>query len=395
MLNRPRIHLDGVNMLNYTKQVEPDNRLKLERVRIFFGLATGNMPSIVLGALLIATVLHNSGVPLVVNCIWLMLLIMFSVMAVAYERHVQKIGVSTDNADILLRKRMVLGGVVSALYGVSGFLLPIESSPAQDALLFLILFTVITLASLSYAVMPSYFLFLDVLCLFPITAHIAIQSWKYQDEHYLYLLVLSIIIQFLVLKKALQASQTAIGAIVLNLRLNDEIAEHEKTKEAMHHIALHDPVTGMGNRRYFEEESVRTISTATREGTQFGLLAIDLNGFKAVNDTHGHAMGDALLKAVGDRMVKAVRASDFCARIGGDEFSVIVKNISSISDAIEIADKLRARLAEPFDIEGIRITIGASIGCAAYPDDGTTMDCLMVDADAKMYLEKKAGKLGR
>ena len=157
---------------------------------------------------------------------------------------------------------------------------------------------------------------------------------------------------------------------------------------AQHH-AYHDPLTNLRNRTLFDEMATRQIAQAYRDGAQLAILAIDLDGFKAVNDQHGHAAGDLVLKAVADRITGLIRGSDVVSRRGGDEFSVMLVDVDGARTR-QIAEKLLAALAMPYP--GVDPAVSASIGVARYPHDATTLQELLERADEALYAAKHAGK---
>lgn len=161
--------------------------------------------------------------------------------------------------------------------------------------------------------------------------------------------------------------------------------------QAARHQATHDVLTGLANRALFQELVSRQIAICERSGTHFSILYIDLDGFKPVNDIHGHAAGDALLCEVAHRMQGALRDSDMAARLGGDEFAVILVGTAG-SQATKVADNLISVLSAPYDFEGRRILISASTGVAGYPEAGVGYHELMRRADQAMYQAKEAGK---
>ena len=361
-----------------------DDNVQLARIRIFFGHASGNMASILVGAILIAVVLDSGGVSLPTLGVWGLFVCAASAGVLLVERRVKKTGVTAGNCQRLVNLRIGLGAGIALSYGIVGFLLP-GTAPAQDTFLFIIVSTVVTVAALGYAVMPRYYLTLNVVSLLPLTGHFAHQYLAHADSYYLLLIAVAIMWQAIVLAKARQVSATAIGAIVLNERLQQEIEENRRTKEAIRHMALHDDLTALGNRRYFEETIARTLSIASRDQGKVGLLAIDLDNFKPINDRYGHTAGDCVLKAVAARLLSSIRAADFCARMGGDEFAIIVASVHAESD---VASKLRLALAEPFQLDAIVVRISASVGFAVYPDDGIGASALWSVADRRMYREK-------
>ncbi|CAB3720930.1 sensor domain-containing diguanylate cyclase [Achromobacter piechaudii] len=155
------------------------------------------------------------------------------------------------------------------------------------------------------------------------------------------------------------------------------------------HLAHYDPLTGLCNRVLFGELVLRELSVAQRSGESFALLAIDLDGFKAVNDLHGHAAGDTVLKEAADRMARAIRVSDVAARLGGDEFAVLLMGVGQ-EQAQAVAEALVESLSLPYP--GIDVAVSASVGIAIYPDSGITMLQLLERADVALYKAKKEGK---
>lgn len=156
--------------------------------------------------------------------------------------------------------------------------------------------------------------------------------------------------------------------------------------------AMYDGLTGLPNRRLFEDRALMAFSRQQRQPDQLcALLFMDLDDFKTVNDQHGHKAGDAVLMAVANRALAAVRQNDTVARWGGDEFIILLENISR--DMLEtIAYRLRSSIQEPIPVEGRSLQVGVSIGVAIYPDAGTNLDELLHAADGQMYGDKIARK---
>lgn len=178
--------------------------------------------------------------------------------------------------------------------------------------------------------------------------------------------------------------------ITARKRLEQELREGA---EELKLVAHHDSLTGLPNRLLFNDRLDQAISFAQRNSRQFALLYLDLDKFKPVNDTLGHTAGDELLQGVAARIRAQVRASDTVARVGGDEFIVILLDNIKRCDAQAVARKIIAALAVPFPLASAEQTvgIGASIGIAVYPMDGETADELVKAADAAMYSEKQGG----
>jgi diguanylate cyclase (GGDEF)-like protein/PAS domain S-box-containing protein len=175
---------------------------------------------------------------------------------------------------------------------------------------------------------------------------------------------------------------------------NSDITARKTVEQLLQHQALTDPVTDLPNRRHFGERLAQSVAKAQREGGVLALLYADLDGFKAINDAHGHAAGDELLRQVGERFVGCVRASDTVARVGGDEFAVLLDTAASREGAQEVAEKLIHALQAPLEIGGTTPRISCSIGIALYPADGVDAPVLLQKADAAMYRAKAEGKGG-
>jgi diguanylate cyclase (GGDEF)-like protein/PAS domain S-box-containing protein len=172
-----------------------------------------------------------------------------------------------------------------------------------------------------------------------------------------------------------------------------DITEQKRAEERMRHVADHDSLTGLPNRLLFSDRLSQAIGIARRNASQCALLYLDLDKFKPVNDSLGHDSGDQLLKVVAERIREQVRESDTVARVGGDEFTVILHDISSPQNAAAVAQKIIAALAAPFRLGGDsqEITIGSSIGIAVFPNDGQDHQTLIKKADAAMYKAKARG----
>ncbi len=169
-------------------------------------------------------------------------------------------------------------------------------------------------------------------------------------------------------------------------------AELEDANRKLSLLAHTDSLTGLPNRVLFDDRLRQAIIKAKRDNGKLALMFIDLDNFKPVNDTYGHAVGDLLLQEVSSRMVGCVRESDTVARIGGDEFEVLVPDIEKTGDALLVADKMREALARPFEVNGIRLHISSSIGVAIYPEHGGNGIDLGKSADAALYRAKNGGR---
>jgi diguanylate cyclase len=169
-------------------------------------------------------------------------------------------------------------------------------------------------------------------------------------------------------------------------------SEKRKAERQLQYQALNDELTGLPNRRLFADRLSQTLARAKRENQGVALLYIDLDGFKLVNDSLGHSIGDSLLIQVAERLRSRVRQSDTLARLGGDEFTVVLGTVHAKEDASLVANKLLHALTPPFLIKGHEITIGASVGISLFPQDAQTHGELIQQADSAMYAAKRNGK---
>lgn len=180
----------------------------------------------------------------------------------------------------------------------------------------------------------------------------------------------------------------AIAALILfGVALNALRERHRRIR----HQAFHDPLTGLPNRMELDQRAAAALAQAQRQGRSIAILFLDLDGFKRVNDSHGHAIGDRLLQLVAARFQACLRARDTLARIGGDELAVLVEAIDDPETAAEIARSLIAAVREPFLVDGRRATLGVSIGIAVHPVDGDEVRTILQAADRAMYRVKMAG----
>jgi len=170
--------------------------------------------------------------------------------------------------------------------------------------------------------------------------------------------------------------------------------QRQKAEQRLAHLAQFDPLTGLPNRALLQERLSQSIVRSRRRQYHAGVLFVDLDRFKLVNDTLGHHQGDALIRQVGERLLACVRPGDTVGRIAGDEFAVVLADMARPDDAALVAQKILDAIARPFDLGGNEAYVGASIGMAAFPDDGDDAATLLKNADIAMYRAKEQGRNG-
>jgi two-component system cell cycle response regulator len=171
--------------------------------------------------------------------------------------------------------------------------------------------------------------------------------------------------------------------------LHDEARHHAKELEAQ---ALFDPLTGLANRRLLGDRLSAALANARRNHGAMAVMFLDLDGLKQINDALGHSVGDALLKAVAERLTDGVREVDTVARLGGDEFVIVLWNISHVEDAATVAEKLIESVSKPIPIDGDDVRVTTSVGIAIHPAHGGDAETLMSRADKALYDAKRSGK---
>jgi len=172
----------------------------------------------------------------------------------------------------------------------------------------------------------------------------------------------------------------------------EDITERKKYEEKIQQMAFHDSLTGLPNRKLFSDRLGIVLAQAKRNKKKVGIVMLDLDNFKDVNDTLGHDVGDTLLKAVAERLSGTLRKSDTVARFGGDEFVLIFPDMEIIEEAIQVVQKIIDRFHKPFLIDTHQLVVTTSIGIAVYPNDGMDEEILMKNADIAMYQAKQAGR---
>ncbi|MEM8780106.1 MAG: GGDEF domain-containing protein [Cyanobacteria bacterium P01_G01_bin.49] len=171
-----------------------------------------------------------------------------------------------------------------------------------------------------------------------------------------------------------------------------DITEQKQAEAIIKHQAFHDPLTNISNRIHFQERLAIALKKAQKYHNQLAVIFLDLDRFKEINDTLGHAIGDKLLQSFVECLKQCIREDDLLCRLGGDEFLILLPKINNRQDAAAIAQRILNKLKFPLEIEGRPLNITSSIGIAIYPDDGQDADTLIKKADTALYQVKKQGR---
>ncbi|WP_158747331.1 bifunctional diguanylate cyclase/phosphodiesterase [Acidisphaera sp. L21] len=193
-------------------------------------------------------------------------------------------------------------------------------------------------------------------------------------------------------REAAEARQAKLEIEIANNALREEMEVRLGTQSRLAYLASHDPLTALPNRSLFSGRLSAEMEASRAQGSRLALLYIDLDNFKDVNDTLGHAVGDSLLQQVSVRIANELRSGDTVARLGGDEFAVLQVGLSGSNQASALGERVIGALGQPFDIDGRTIFIGASIGVTLFPDDADAVDLLHRNADLAMYRAKSEGR---
>ena len=177
-----------------------------------------------------------------------------------------------------------------------------------------------------------------------------------------------------------------------NVKLQGEVDERLQAEERARHLSLHDALTGLPNRRLLQDRLAQSLAQARREGWQVAVMFLDLDRFKNINDTLGHAVGDEVLREMARRLTSTLRDSDTVSRVGGDEFVIVLPHAQVETDIAPIAAKLMAQLSEPCNVGDRELRVTPSIGVSVFPDDGDDPAKLLSFADAAMYHAKASGR---
>jgi diguanylate cyclase (GGDEF)-like protein len=183
-------------------------------------------------------------------------------------------------------------------------------------------------------------------------------------------------------------------ARAIEVQLRQSLTAMQNTEQTLKEQAYYDYLTGLPNRALLADRFNLAIERSKRSRKPFAAVMIDLNNFKAINDTHGHAAGDQVLVVMGRRLLETVRASDTVSRLGGDEFVLVVESIEDRRELAQIGQKLIDMLSERVELDsGAIVSLGGSLGFALYPADGATMETLLHVADQAMYDCKTSGMM--
>lgn len=367
----------------------PTNHLEQQvyeaRAARFFHYSISNMLGLIYGALLISLVLYieDTSKKLIIGHFVITAIIALIVFALSL--YVKNSHLSGHTLQRMLLIRIFFGCCIGFMYGVACFLLPAQNLETGIAFLVLIYIASISVAIFQYSVMPLYYILFNLSVYIPLFYSIATNNLEHAT---LFTFILISVMAFF-FAKGLKVSVSEVNSIVVNLELQEEVSEHKVTKKKLQEMALYDHLTKVANRHLFKQSAEACLERVKLHNRSMALLYVDLNNFKYINDHYGHSVGDQLLIKTAELIRAQIRSSDLVARIGGDEFVIILENYDNIKMRMTIEREINESLNKEVLIDGHKILISASIGCASYPNDGDNIEELLNSADRNMYEQKQ------
>jgi diguanylate cyclase (GGDEF)-like protein len=379
-----------VTGVNYSKPSDLNDRVFLKRVELFFGNAGGNVAVAMITAVIASFIMIDAGVGVLTLLLWLTGLVLSVALVLFTEVRFVEVELTAENARRWLGVRMASGALVSLMYGLLVFFYPTDVQPHHVMYVVMILIALTALCATGFAVMPEYTYLISAVTIVPMLIYLLLQA----SVFYLGLAFTMLIIWGVLINKARLVSISAIRALEVNEQLITEIDNHKQTRKQLNHMVNHDHLTGLPNRKYLLEQLRARLRDEDLVTGQLAVLYLDLDGFKNINDERGHAMGDWLLKAVAERLRTALPEQHLLARMGGDEFIVLVNHQhsdQSDTDLQALTEAIRAPFREPLSLpDGHPANIGVSIGAVRASEQHRSARAIIQAADQAMYRDKKS-----
>ncbi len=372
---------------------EFETRVYMARVDRYFSQSIKNSPLLLIASFILAIYHYHLDSSLILVAIWQFSFVLsIAIIYMIDKKGNEQVALKADHATLKKRltQRFFFGLFIAFLFSVSPFILlaDVPLDHVQLYYIFLVcLFAIILVSNISF---PEYYIAYGMLILSMIFLH-AVTRFDDHSKGVIACSSLFLLLGFtLMIRKAIEMSESALNEVTYSITLKEQMLEMMEMQALIEHQARHDELTGLANRRKFEEEAVEIENRAKDFGAVFGLIYVDLDKFKPINDTYGHQYGDWVLQEIAKRITSCTRETDLVCRMGGDEFCVLIKNVTNNEELENLSTLLKDRIKMPFAINGIDFNLGASMGSAIYPTDGKNVDALVSTADHKMYEEKRA-----
>lgn len=363
------------------------NRINVERTKIYFQHTKMSFISLILGLSIGVILLTFFEVSWIFVLLWAITLLVFGLILFLYENSVKKQIFTSKNVVSYIGKRLAITFCIALIWGFFIQLMP-DSSKLGYTLSYIAMSTFIHIGFLSYSIVPIQFLINFLGVLLPFELELLNQYAKTNNSFFAILATIFVLCEGILFIKALVNAKTAIQAIILQEKLKDEISASSKAKKQIEYLAYHDQLTKVWNRHYIQ---MRLESLFCKKKT-FGIILLDINYFKKINDTYGHAFGDKFLIQFVQTIQPALPKNALLGRFGGDEFIVL---FTECTDALLDHTKttLKETLQKMYTIDEISMNGSTSIGTALYPKDGNDIETLIHFADKSMYDDKKIDHL--
>ena len=367
---------------------ELKKRVNVERSKIYFQNAIGTLTALFLGLILAIILLSFFKVHTVDILLWAIVLSGLGVVVFLYEKSVVNEGFSKEIRTYEVLIRLLVGFCIALVWGFFVQLMPNDSMLGYT-LSYIAMSTFINIGMLSYSVLPLQYFLYCLGTLVPLEIKLGINYCTTNDTFYLILATIFFLCEAILLRRALINSKTAIQAIILNEKLKDEIQKHTQAQTHIEFLAYHDHLTGAWNRRYIEAFLNKLLHSSQTQGKHFGVMLIDINYFKPINDTYGHNFGDELLSLFTQHLQSNLPKNANLGRFGGDEVIIIFEDIASYQALEEHGHMLKKALLKTYTINNIAIDSSASIGWVISSKEISDIDTLIKTADERMYEDKK------
>jgi len=363
-------------------------RVNLERSKIYFSNTKGSLNALFLGLFLAIVLLSFFNVPIPYIVVWAIALSSLGFVVYFYETAIIRAGFYQEKLAYQVLMRLMIGFCIALVWGFFAQLMPKESMLGYT-LSYIAMSTFINIGMLSYSMVPLQYLVYFVGALIPLEIKLGINFLTLHDPFYLILAAVFFICEIVLLRKALINSKTSIQAIILNEKLKDEISLHTKAQTHIEFLAYHDHLTGVWNRRYIESFLNELVHMTSLRQHRFGIMLIDINYFKPINDTYGHNFGDELLTRFTHHLQNELPHNALLGRFGGDEFIIIFEKIASYQELEAYGIELKKALYQTYTINDITVDSSASVGWAIFPEEANDIETLINIADERMYEDKR------
>ena len=369
-----------------------ETHLFIARLERYFKQSKKNSPLLLFASLVLFSHQLYLESPLWPLIAWQCLLVLFTAIIYCIDHQQQSSAIIECHYKILRKRlfyRLVYGLIVAALFGASTFLIPTDAPFDHLAIYYIFLICLFAIILISNVIFPEYYFGYGFVVITLVYLHTLSQTGSHSEGFIIIASLIYPIGAVFMTIKATEMSKRAINEVALGLILKKQMAEMLELQQVIKYQSEHDQLTGLANRRKFENCAYDVENNAKSKQLAFGIVYIDLDQFKPINDQYGHAYGDKVLQEIAERLNKCSRDTDLVCRMGGDEFCILIKDVDGTQHLEQLSIAIEQRLQQSFIVEDVNFNLSASIGTAIYPEDGLTVDELVSHADHNMYRHKQ------